>query len=205
MLRILSFLLVSAGLVGACSQGKAPASRTDSGAAAANIQLDAPPIAEVGNLCLFRPRKEPVMSGFADRTGAQWEGEIRVRDLASLEDKLIDPFDKRVATVVTRPRVDIFRMRIDDNCYDATRKVYYACTKVVTADLTGVRGFARAMTVDRARALSIQLCEKKVAQVVGAAIGIQQDNTDLRCHVSEQAFCTLPPAPAPAPPPAAKK
>jgi hypothetical protein len=210
-------LLLAAVLLAACARGgddaaRAPSSPTKvpggavaDASARSSYQLDAPAIAEVGNLCLFRPRKEPVMQGHRDRTGASWEGEIRVRDVASFETKWLSPSDKRVAAVVARPKVETFRVRIDDNCYDAARRSYYACSKVLEADVSRVRGFARAPTVPEARALAVQLCEKKVAEMVEAAIDVKQDNQDLQCRVVDQAWCDLPPVPAPPTAPAKKK
>ncbi len=170
-----------------------------------SFEMDAPPLGEVGNLCTYRPRKEPVMQGFVDRSGAGWEGEIRVRDLPTLDPKWFSPQDKRVATMIARPRVETYRVRIDDNCLNAETRTYYACSKVLEADLSKVRGFARAVSLERARALAIQLCEKKVAELVEQSAATKQDNLDLRCHVAQQAYCELPPAPPPPPAPAKKK
>jgi len=201
-------VLIFAAALAACSgdrkpETSAPAPSASAAPSKATFAMEAEPVAEVGNLCLFRPRKDPIMSGFADGTGAAWEGELRVRDLASLDTKWISQQDKRIATAVARPRAEVFRARIDDNCYDAARKVYYACSKVIEADLSQIRGFARAPNIGRARALAIQLCEKKVDAVMDEKVQIKQDNLDLRCRVIEQAFCELPPAPPP--PPAPKK
>jgi hypothetical protein len=209
MLRPIPLLLMFSALA-ACSgdekvvatpapAASAPAAAT---ASASSFEYDAPPIGEVGNACTFRPRKDPVMQGYRDRSGASWEGEVRVRDVATMDPKFISPSDKRVATLVARPRVDKFRLRVDDNCYNAETKTYSSCSKVLEADLSPVRGFARALTIQQARSLAIQLCEKKVADVVDEKINIKQDNVDLRCRIVEQTFCELPPAP---PPPAAAK
>jgi hypothetical protein len=213
MPRLPLLLLLSAALLGACSRGSDEAARPGPGSPGAPVadatsrstfELDSPAIGEVGNLCLFRPRKDPVMIAYKDRTGAAWEGEVRVRDLPGFDTKWIAQFDKRVATVVARPRVDKFRVKVDGNCHDAARRTYYACTKVLEADVSAVRGFARAPTVAEASALAIQLCEKKVAEIVEKSIEITQDNQDLRCRVTEQTWCDLPAAPPP-PPAAAKK
>jgi hypothetical protein len=170
-----------------------------------SFEMEAPPIAEVGNLCTYRTRKDPVMQGHSDRSGAGWEGELRVRDLPNLDPKWISPQDKRVATMVARPRLDAFRVRIDDNCYNPQTKTYASCTKVLEADLSKVRGFARALTLERARSLAVLLCEKKVAELVEQLAAPRQENLDLRCHVFEQAYCELPPAPPPPPDPKKKK
>jgi hypothetical protein len=170
-----------------------------------SFEMSAPPLAETGNLCTFRPRKDPVMQGYADRSGAQWEGEVTIRDLPSMDTKWFGPFDKRLATMIARPRTEVYRARIDDNCYDAATKKYFSCAKVLEADLSKVRGFARALTVERARALAVQLCEKKVAEIVESTVKTHQENIDTRCHVYEQTFCELPPAPPPPPAPAKKK
>ncbi|MGH7005842.1 MAG: hypothetical protein ACREIP_18000 [Alphaproteobacteria bacterium] len=183
----------------------APAGPMASAPSASSFEYDAPPIAEVGNVCTFRQRKDPVMSGFRDRSGASWEGEVRVRDLATLDPKWFSPSDKRIATLVARPRVDTFRVRVDDNCYNAQTRTYYSCSKVLEADLSAIRGFARALTIQQARGLAIQLCEKKVAEVVDAKINIKQDNLDLRCRIVQQTFCELPAAPPPPPATAKKK
>jgi hypothetical protein len=170
-----------------------------------SFELEAPPLGEVGNLCTYRTRKEPVMQGFVDRSGAGWEGEIRLRDLPSLDPKWFSPQDKRIATMIARPRLDAYRVRIDDNCYNAETKKYYSCSKVLEADLSQVRGFARAVSLERARGLAIQLCEKKVLELVEKVAAPRQENMDLRCHVFEQAYCELPPAPPPPPDPKKKK
>jgi len=169
-----------------------------------SFEMEAPPMAEVGNLCTYRTRKEPVMQGHSDRSGAGWEGEVRVRDLPSMDPKWFSPQDKRLATMVARPRLDTFRVRIDDNCYNPQTRTYASCTKVLEADLSKVRGFARALTLERARSLAILLCEKKVTELVEATAAPRQENLDLRCHVFEQAFCELPPAPPPPPDPKKK-
>lgn len=174
-------------------------------ASASTFEYDAPPVAEVGNVCNFRTRKDPVMQGYRDRTGSAWEGEVRVRDVASMDTKWFTLSDKRVATIVARPRVDKFRLRVDANCYNAETKTYAGCNKVLEADLSPIRGFARGLTIPQARALAIQLCEKKVADVVNDTLSIRQDNVDLRCRVIEQTFCELPPAPTPPPATAKKK
>jgi hypothetical protein len=218
MFRTLSFVLLAAALA-ACAELRSPVvgspsfvstpnevrGRVTSTQSAASFEMDAPPLGEVGNICTYRTRKEPIMQGFADRSGAGWEGEIRVRDLPTMDPKWFSPQDKRVVTMIARPRLDKFRVRIDDNCYNAHTKTYSSCTKVLEADLTKVRGFARALTVERARALAVQLCEKKVEELVEQSAATKQDNLDLRCHVDEQAFCELPPAPPPPPAPAKKK
>src|SRR5262245_9841906 len=72
----------------------APVPSASAAPSKATFAMEAEPVAEVGNLCLFRPRKDPIMSGFADGTGAAWEGELRVRDLASLDTKWISQQDK---------------------------------------------------------------------------------------------------------------
>lgn len=211
MLRVLPPLILSAIVLAACSGGRdqaenpPPAAAPSTNPSGSTFELEAAPIAEVRQLCLFRPRKEPVMSGFSDRSGAQWEGEIGVRDLPSMDTKWFSPSDKRVATVVARPRVDTFRVRIDGNCHDPARNVYYACTKVLEADLSPIRGFARALTLDRARALALQLCEQKVADTVDKSVQIRQENVDLKCRVVEQTYCALPPPPPPPPAPPKKK
>jgi hypothetical protein len=216
MSRALPLLLCSAVALGACARGgdeptktAAPAAASPGGAVAdassrSTFQLDAPAIAEVGDPCLFRQRKDPVMQAHRDRTGASWHGEVRVRDVPGFQTKWLPAFDKRVATVIARPRVDTFRVRIDANCYDAARKSYHSCSKVLESDLSAIRGFARAPTTSEAGALAVQLCERKVAEAVEKSIEIAQDNQDLKCRRVQEAWCDLPAAP-PVPPAAKKK
>ena len=128
-----------------------------------------------------------------------------MRDVPTMDPKWFSPSDKRVVTMIARPRLETFRVRIDDNCYNAQTKTYSSCTKVLEADVSKVRGFVRALTLERARGLAIQLCEKKVLELIEATVVTKQDNLDLTCHVAEQAFCELPPAPPPPPAPAKKK
>lgn len=218
MLRPVSIVLIAAALSACTEELRSPVvgtptfgtqsneirGRVTQTASQPSFELDAPPIAEVGNLCTYRTRKEPIMQGFVDRSGAGWEGEIRVRDLPSLDPKWFSPQDKRVATLIARPRVETFRVRIDDNCYNAQTKTYSSCSKVLEADLSKVRGFARAVSLERARSLAILLCEKKVVELVEQTAATKQDNLDLSCHVYEQAYCDLPPAPPPPPDPKKK-
>jgi hypothetical protein len=213
MLRVALPLILSAALLGACSSGREHAEkpgtapriddRVVSKSSPTRFDYKAPAMSRVGDLCLYRKRKDPIMAGYVDRTGAQWEGEIEPRDLQGMHTKWFGPSDTQIATVVARPHVDTFKVKIDDNCYDPTRKVYYACTKVLHADLARIRGFARAPTAERAGALAVQLCEKKVASVIAQSMDIDQTNRDMTCHVIEQAYCDLPKPPPPKP--AAKK
>ncbi len=217
MLRPLSCVLLAAALSACAEEIRSPVVGTPAFLSTPNeirgsvsqvasrpsFEMDAPPIAEVGNLCTYRTRKDPVMQGFVDRSGGGFEGELRIRDLPNLDPKWISPQDTRLATIVARPRLDAFRIRVDDNCYNAQTKTYYSCTKVLEADLSKVRGFARASEPPRARALAVLLCEKKVTELVEKIGAPKQENLDLHCHAYEQAFCELPAAPPPAP--AAKK
>jgi len=180
-----------------------PGGRVTGIASTASYEMDAPPINEVGNLCTYRTRNDPVMQGHSDRSGAGWQGEIRVRDVPSMDTKWFSMSDKRVGTVVARPRVDTFRTRVDGNCYNAASKTYYSCTKVLEADLSKIRGFARALTMEQASRIAVQLCDRKVAEVVESTLDLRQENIDLRCRPIAQAYCELPPPPPP--PPAAKK
>ncbi len=163
---------------------------------------DPPAISGVGELCIYGPRSEPVMMAYKDATGAAWIGDIRPRDAENMRTKWFGTSDKRVPTALATPRVEVYRQRVDDNCYDAARRVYYSCTKTLEADVRAVRGLARAVTMGDARTLALQLCEKKVAEIVVNAIEINQENRDMKCRVAEETYCPPPPeAPAtPAPP-----
>ncbi len=154
------------------------------------------------DLCIYRERKDPIIAGYKDQAGNAWAGEIRPRDREAMESKFFGPFDKRIATAVAKPRVSVYRARVDDNCYDAARRVYYACTKTLEADVSAVRGFARAVEMTDAHALARQLCETKVREIAEKTVELRVDSLDLRCAVAEDALCALPPAP---PPPPAKK
>jgi hypothetical protein len=185
-----------------------PAAASAAPPATARPAPDPPPIAGVGELCAYGARKEPVMMAYKDATGAAWMGEIRARDAEAMKTKWLGAFDKRVPTVLATPRVEIYRQRVDDNCYDAARRVYYSCTKVLEADVRPVRGLARAVTMADARALALQLCEKRVGEIVAQTIEINQENRDIKCRVAEEAYCPPPPEAAPpaaAPPTPAKK
>lgn len=152
-----------------------------------------------GDLCAYRERKDPVIAGYQDQAGNAWSGEIRPQDRESLETKYPGPFDRRIATAVAKPRVAVYRARVDDNCYDAARRVYYSCTRTIEADVAPVRGFARALEMTQAHALARQLCEKKVREIAEKALELRVDSLDLRCTIAEDAFCALPPAPPPRP------
>jgi hypothetical protein len=117
-----------------------------------SFEMDAPPVAEVGNLCTYRARKDPVMQGYADCTREQFES-----------------------------------------------------APTMTEQQGALRALADSGAPERATALADQLCEKKVAELVESSAEIRQENIDLRCHVFEQAYCALPPAPPPPPAPAKKK
>ncbi len=151
-------------------------------------------------ICVYRERKDPIMSGYLDQAGNAWVGELRPRDMAAMESKFPGPFDKRIATAVARPRVAAYRARVSDNCYDAARGTYHACTKIIAADVGAVRGFARAIEMPQAQALARQLCETKVRAIAESTVELSVDSLDLRCTVAEEAYCPPPPIPA-APPP----
>ncbi len=166
---------------------------------------DLPAIAGTGELCAYGQRSEPVMMAYKDATGAAWLGEIRPRDAENMRTKWFGTSDKRVPTVLATPRVEVYRQRVDDNCYDAARRVYYSCTKTLEADVRAVRGLARAVTMGDARALALQLCEKKVSEIVAGTIEINQENRDIKCRVAEETYCPPPPEAPAAPAPPKKK
>ncbi len=202
MPRTPMILALCAMALGACSDDKekpvaaAPAAPTP---LPAFVELDQPAIGEVGKICTYRPRKEPVIMAYRDRTGGAFEGEIRLRDVAMFDSKLISASDRRIASAVARPNVNTFRVKVDDNCYDAATRTYRACTKVLEANVKEVRGFARGVLMADARTLAVQVCERKVAELVEKNLEVKQDNFDMKCHVIEQAWCEPPPAPPPPP------
>jgi hypothetical protein len=159
---------------------------------------DLPKMATTGDICVYATRAEPIMQGHRDATGSDYLGEVRVRDVASFETKWISAFSRDIATAVARPRVEKYRVVVDDNCFDPQRRVYTRCTKVIEVDLSKVRGFARAVEMPGAHALAAWLCEQKVRELVLEATEVQQDSRDLRCGIAEERYC-----PRPAPPPAA--
>jgi hypothetical protein len=191
-LRSATILLVA--VVAACS--------SDSGTPVAARPEPTPPPAALAagdsDICIYRKRREPVMTGYRDATGAAWEGEIRPQDVASLETNWLGRRDARVATVLAKPRVDFYRVRVDENCYDPARAVYTSCRKTLEADLRAVRGLARAIDMPDARTLALQLCEKKVRELAGKLVERSLENADLRCTAAVESYCP-PPAPPPAP------
>lgn len=202
-------------LASACGGSSPPPSAgpgaSGSGAGAAPLRPtrttpdpELPKMAVTGDLCVYATRAEPIAQGHRDSTGADYLGEVRTRDAASFDTKWLSAFNRDIATAVARPRVEKYRVSVDDNCFDPQRRVYTRCVKVIEVDLSKVRGFARAVEMPGAHHLATWLCEQKVRDLVTEQAEVQQDSRDLRCGIVEQRFCK-PPAAAPpqAAPPAA--
>jgi hypothetical protein len=197
-------------LMAACG-GSTPAGAPPSAAGATsggNPQLrpqrttpdpELPKLATTGDICVYATRAEPIIQGHRDATGSDYLGEVRVRDVATFDTKWLSAFNRNLATAVARPRVEKYRVSVDDNCFDPQRRVYTRCTKVIEVDISKVRGFARAVEMPGAHALATWLCEQKVRDMVIEATEIQQDSRDLRCGIVEQRYCA-PPAAQPAAP-----
>lgn len=198
---------ISAALAAAALLLALAACQSDSAATKAPTPAPKPaalPAVDVGDLCSYSERKEPIIVVHKDATGNQYFGEVQGKDLQQFRLKWGGLTGKTLATAVARPRVDVYRASVEDNCYDAQRRVYYSCRKVIQEPVGHIHAFARAPTMTDAHALALQVCRAKFDAVVQEKLEIDQENRDKRCRIVAERWCDAPPAPPP-PPPAAKK
>lgn len=185
------------------------ACQSDSAATKAPAPAPAPaaalPAVAVGELCSYEARKEPIIVVHRDATGGQFYGEVQGKDLEQFRLRWGGLSGKQLATAVARPRVDIYRASVEDNCYDEQRRVYYSCRKVIQEPVGQIHAFARAPTMAEARALAIQVCENKLDAIVQEKLELDQDNRDKKCRIMSERWCEAPPAPPPRPAPAKKR
>jgi hypothetical protein len=165
----------------------------------------APPAVNVGDLCSYRERKEPIIVVHKDATGNQYFGEVQGKDLEQFRLAWGGASGKNLATAVARPRVDVYRASVEDNCYDAQRRVYYSCRKTISEPVGQIHAFARAPSMPEARALALQVCRKKLDEIVQEKLEIDQENRDKGCRIVAENWCAAPPAPPPKPAPAKKR
>jgi len=166
-----------------------------------------------GDICDFSPRKPPNYVAYEDATGAAWLGDIKASDYASLQDKWSFGSQRYISSAVAAPRVSQYRARVTKDCYDASTKKYYRCSQVIVADVSKIRGLARAVEVDHldttkglgrqrdlymknAELLAQQICEQQVRKVVGEKLEVHQEGYDLKCRTIETKRCRLPEPPA---------
>lgn len=147
-----------------------------------------------GDICSYKPRKDPIVVAHRDAKGAAWRGDIKAADNASFENKWSFLKARVVASAVAAPRVSQYRARISDDCYDKASKKYYSCSKVVVADVSKVRSLGRAPTMEQALKLALEACERIVRKRVSEKLSIRQEGYDLKCRIIERARCPLPKA-----------
>ncbi len=150
------------------------------------------PAGQIGKLCIFGARRPPVTIVHRDATGAQWHGDVKESDYKLMRTKWFSRSDKRMTTVVAAPRVKVYRVKIDDNCYDKNKKTYHACTKTITADLTPIRVIARALDLGDASNLARQECSRRVRDTIAKKTDVRQEGHDLRCKIIATTKCSLP-------------
>jgi hypothetical protein len=159
------------------------------------------PLAGVGDMCSYAERKEPVYVAHKFWTGRTFYGDLTGSDLPELRAKwFLGGTGGKVSTSVARPKLAVFRIKVDGNCYDEAKKVYYSCTKTVEAKLDDLRVLARAVEQRDADRLAFQICVDKMQERVEKQTQIVLDATNATCEVVARKLCPLPP-----PPPAPKK
>lgn len=161
------------------------------------------PLAGVGDMCSYAERKKPIVVGHKFWTGRAYYGDLKGGDLKELRAKwFLGGSGGRVATAVARPKLEVHRTKIDSNCYDEAKKVYYGCTKTIETPMGDIRVLARAVRQEEADRLAIQMCKREVRERLEKKTEVALDTWDIACSIVARRKCPLPPPP---PPPAPKK
>lgn len=156
------------------------------------------PLAGVGDMCSYAERKEPILVAHKFWTGRAYYGDLKSRDLPELRAKwFLGGSGGKVATTVARPKLEVYRLKTDANCYDAEKEVYYRCTKTSATPLGDIRAIGRAINQREADLLAVRICDRAVRERIEKKTQIGRETTDLGCVVAARKRCPLPPPPAP--------
>lgn len=155
------------------------------------------PLAGVGDMCSYAERKKPVIVAHKFWTGRAYFGDLKSSDLPELRAKwFLGGSGGKVSTSVARPKLEVYRLKTDGNCYDAEKKVYYSCTKTVATRIGDIRVVGRAINQRDADFLALEVCNSQMRDRIEKQTQIERDTTDLRCVIVARKRCPLPP-PAP--------
>lgn len=157
------------------------------------------PLTGIGDMCSYAERKKPVIVAHRFWNGSTFYGDLKGEDLAKLRSKWIPNTVRSVATSVARPRVQVYRVKTDGNCYDKEKKVYYSCTKTLETPVGDIRGLARADDPRRADLLALRICRDEMRKSIEEKSEIDLTTVDLGCTIAVRRRCPLPPAPPPKP------
>ncbi len=182
-----SGLLASLVILASCGGGSTQTGKTGNGA------VD-DPIA--GDICEYRDRQSKTFAqALKFATGGTKLGELTPELRALMVPKFGGNKNRSVATALARARRGDYRVRIDGNCYDANTRTYYACTKVVSADLSKIRALARASTMAEARRFALTMCESLALREAEKVARVRQSSFDTRCRIAVIRRCAPPPEP----------
>ena len=157
-----------------------------------------PPLAGIGDMCSYADRKKPVVVAHKFWTGRAFFGDLKGSDLPALRAKwFLGGSGGQVATAVARPKLEVYRSKIDSNCYDAAKKVYYSCTKTLATPLGDIRVMTRAIRQEEADRLALQLCRRQIRERLEEKTEISSSTWDIACVIVARRKCPLPPPPPP--------
>lgn len=172
----------------ACAPEKsAPPTRADQVAEAAPSGAG-----PAGEICRYGPRPRSVYVATRHSSGQAYQGDMQADDIPKMNPNWFGSGSSLVATAIAAPGINIWRVQVNDNCYDARRKVYYSCTKTLSADLRNIRALVRAESYSTARKLAVDLCEQRVLQRIADKVDVRIDHRKLRCRIVQVARCPLP-------------
>ncbi len=151
-------------------------------------------LGEVGEPCRYGKRPKNVYVAVKHSNGLAYKGDMKPGDIEKMRSKWGESTPTRVVTATAAPSIRVWTVTIDDNCYDAKRKVYYNCTKELRADLSHIRTMVRAVRRTDARKLAVLLCQQRVLAQVARKTDTRFDHRKLRCRVIDDRWCPLPKA-----------
>ncbi|HEX7006422.1 MAG TPA: hypothetical protein VF274_04745 [Alphaproteobacteria bacterium] len=138
-------------------------------------------------LCAFKERKDPVLIAYVDPRDETYVGEP---DASVYKDET-----GLVASSLATPRHPVYEYEERRDCYNKEGDFYYPCVQKFEVDLSAVQGIGRALTLEKARALSVDLCQSKVDEIIIKKVGRPQISAATQCIVQHSQYCSLEGAP----------
>ena len=140
------------------------------------------------DLCAFKERKDPVLVAYINPRDETYAGEPAA--------SVYKDETGQVASAVSTPRHPVYKYEERRDCYDKAGDFYYPCIEKFEVDLSAVQGIARALTLDKARTLAVNLCQSKVDEIIIKEVGRPQASAATTCIVQYSQYCSLKGAPA---------
>ncbi len=147
---------------------------------------------DVGDPCRYGKRSKNVFVAVKHYSGPAYRGDFEAGDLEKVRPKWGGATPRRLATATAAPSVNVWRVRVSDNCYDPKRKIYYNCTKTLRANLSPIRAMVRAARHEDARRLAVHFCQQRVIQAVAKQIGPSHYRSSLGCRIIDDRWCKIP-------------